>query len=209
MTDNYRYWVSPTNDTVHRAKLVQDGDEYGDHWRNYWDTDTLVAFTDGYRRYGLNPLGGDDEGNSRAMRARAAEKAGDRGSEGALQRVAERLIAEQCGVPQSDPRLKEWAPNPEFLCVSLDQSLDLFVLVTGTDEAKRAFRTEIEAVYNEEIYRAEVVVSDGEGGWCYEIIDDEAWYGTDKAQSEFEKEFPLAEYPVAVADTETASFPGN
>ena len=55
--------------------------------------DTMVAFTDGYRRYGLNPLGGDDEGNSRAMRARAAEKAGERGSEGALQRVAERLIA--------------------------------------------------------------------------------------------------------------------
>lgn len=191
-TDEYgREWRFHVADdgTITRGRKYQCPDDGGDSWRWYWGSDTLVAFIDGGYRYGVYAMT-EGEDTERAMAAYRAEKTGKCGAEGALDRLAERLTG------QADAR---------FIAVSLDRDTDLYALSWDGDP-EHEWRDEIEAVYNGDVWRIEVEgytdVSHWGWGtfheeWEWQPTDDicEEFYGEDKADEGWQREFPLAEFP--------------
>lgn len=181
----WRYAVD-TEGTITRGRIYNTDD--WDAWRNYWDGDEVVAFTDRYYR-GIAPLDASDEDTARAMKAHIAEKNGERGSEGALDRVAQRIAKRFTGLTFSSAR---------FICVDLDYAEDFFVLSFDGDP-NGTFRREIEAVWNGEIYREECEIFDTSmpEGQRWQSVDDpcEEWYGEANAEEALSKMFPLEEFP--------------
>ncbi len=177
----YRFDVEPDG-TITRGRVYRlPTDWSSDAWSHYWEGDSQVAFYDeGFR--GRRVVDGCNEDD--AARAIAALTWG--GHE-ALDRLAVRLIG---------------SDDACFTAVDLDRGTTLYALSWGgTDTA--AWRDEIEAVWNGDIYRIEVeeyhpyMGGDGplEGRWLPADEYPDEMFGEDKAQAEFEKVFPLDSFP--------------
>lgn len=187
---NYRYAVD-ADGTITRGEIVRIGDS--DTWRNYWDADGMVGFTVTYRgSAGLEfSMLAEDSDNERAVAAWNSERTGERGSEGALDRLAVRI---------GQGGTEDMAASC-FMTISLERDMDLVVLSWSGDNSE--WRNEIEAVWHGEVYRivADKQISTVNGYdplWLEDESDCEWYYGEDKADEELVKQFPLDEYPAEV-----------
>lgn len=182
------------NGDVFRSTLVRIGDECGDEWRHYWSDSDMVGFYDGYARDGvylldtLNPV--DSE---RAMAAYRAEKAGERGADGALDRVAKRITGPEY-------------PDARFVVVGIDRGCDLFVLAYDGDPENK-WRDEIEALHCGEVYeiQSETLTHTADDGLVWkqdEPWGDEIYYGENYAREQWEKIYPLTAMPVMASHNE-------
>ena len=183
-SETWRFHVSETGE-ITRGRLYRLDDP--DQWRYYWGGCEVVGFYDeGYR--GIRPLdtgylsGSDmDKDVRRAIYAYVAEQ---RGSGGALDRVAQRLGCE----------------NSRFIKVALDRGIDLWVMMWDASDPDdvETYREEIESVWHGYVYQIETQtynVYPEEAQWVEEGDDYDQWYGEDKAREWFEHEFPLDAFP--------------
>lgn len=176
--------------TIYRARPYQLPEDYsGDSWQSYWDGDGMVAFTVGYRWLDFRQIIDSGE-TTRAINAYMAawnhNDGRDRDIEQALKRVAQRIT----GVWDAD-----------FICVGLDRGYDLYVM-TYDGDPDRTWADEIEALYHGDVWRMEVEEYTGDdtgldGAYLWQTSDNvcDEWYGEDKAQAAWVKDFPLDEFP--------------
>lgn len=177
----YRYNIEDDG-TITRGTRTHVGDS--DTWRNYWDGDGIVGFTVHYRGAAgpdINMIT-DDEDTERAVAAWRAERNGERGSDGGLDRLAVRLGSE----------------DSCFMQISLDRALD-FIILSWSGESSE-WRDEIEEVWHGEVYRIDAEqqvtnLSNGEPMWLSMDSDCTDYYGLDSVLDELAKQFPLTEYP--------------
>jgi hypothetical protein len=182
--ETWQFHVS-ADGTITRGRKYQLPDDGGDSWRWYWDGDQMVAFIDGYCRDGTYAVT-QNEDTDRALVVYRVEKAGERGAEGGLKRLAVRITGQA---------------DADFICVGLDRGTDLYALSWDGD-TDHEWRDEIEAVYNGDVWRIETERFEpryteygDEACW---VPDDDIcgeWYGEDKAEAAFVREFPLDEFP--------------
>lgn len=178
--------TSPGNDqtTIYRGRLYRLPSEWTtDRWSDYWDgMDTVAFYDEGYRGRrvvdGIEPV----EDAERAIAALT------HGGPEALDTFAARLYPRPVGYSEQD-----WAPG--YFTVPLDRGCDLYVLSWHGDTDE--WRDEIEAVWHGNIWRIETEVFDGTEWHPADEVCDE-YYGEDKAQAGFEKEFPLDAFPAEV-----------
>jgi len=169
----YRYRVTDDG-SIYRGQIMRTG--HDESWSDYWDGDGMVGFTVDWH-YGsqhLTPLH-KDEANERAMTAFRLGQGTD-----SLDRLAPRLANNE---------------DACFLHVPLDRGTDFYVLAYSGDPDGK-FRAEVEAVWNSEVYRIEEdKYLPGAGIWREWDVTGDEHYGMSEAESAFEKEFPLAEFP--------------
>lgn len=180
--------TSPGNGevTIYRGKLYRlPSDWTADEWSHYWDgMDTVAFYDEGYRGRrvveGIEPV----EDAERAITAL------DKGGPEALDVLAARLYP----CPVGTYSVQDWAPG--YFTVPLDRGMDLYVLSWHGDP-DNAWRDEIEALNEGEIYRIETEVYDGTD---WHPADDvcEQYYGEKQARAGFEREFPLDAFPAEV-----------
>lgn len=185
--ERYRFMIH--DGAVYRSRIWQT-DDASDEWQHYWDGGEHVAFYDEYARGQHIPEWAEPIESGRALTAHLSEKRGERGSEGALDRLAERLTGQ---------------PESRFIMVGMDRGRDLFVLAWGGDR-NNEWRDEIEALNNGDVWYMEVQSFDPETGeWEDEDMPCENWFGEDKATQAWENEYPLAEFPAEHVLTEAGA----
>lgn len=169
--------------TITRGRAYQlPSDWTGDAWSHYWDGGGMCAFYDeGFR--GLRIVDGADEGESE--QALAAYRADREDVTGALDTLAQTMTG------QEDAR---------FIPVNIDRGVTLYALSYDGDP-DGTWRDEIEAVACGDIWRIECEeyrdygLPDTENNWLPSDEYPEEFYGEDKARAEFERIFPLPEFP--------------
>lgn len=180
--ETWRFDVD-SNGTIIRGRAYQLPSEWiSDAWSCYWDGDWAVGFYEEYAR-GRRPLNDSDECERAISAYQSAHNYGG-DPHAALDRLAERLTGN---------------PEAQFICVGLDRGMDFYVL-SWSGDPDNVWRDEIEAVNDGDIWRIEVeeyqpgMGPDG-SGWvpCDEYPEE--FYGEARAMTEFEKVFPLAEFP--------------
>lgn len=175
MTD-YRYSIEHDG-VIRRATIQRVGDD--DTWANYWDADQMIAFTvDWY--YGSQHVNLVTYGND-------------------VSDLGQRVIAafERTGANVLDPMARfitGESDTAKFILVNLDRGQDMYAMCWNDDPGNK-WRDEIEAVYNHEVYRIVVDRQLHTGVWLEDESDCTDYYGRDNADAEWEKEFPLTEYP--------------
>ena len=179
--ETWRFHVNEHDGTITRGRKYQLPDDGGDQWNWYWEGDMMVAFYDeGYP--GIRGVHGDED-THRAIMAYKNATNYDSDPDAALKRLAVRLTGNA---------------DADFIVVGLDRGTDLYALSWDGDP-DHEWRDEIEALWNGDVWRIEVeenvCLLPGEYEWhpADDIYDE--WYGEDKAQAAFEREFPLAEFP--------------
>lgn len=204
MLDNYgrewRFSVDENTGTITRGRLYQCGTS--DDWAHYWDgSDTLAFYDEGYRGVrAIDGLDADDEWLARAIYAHDAVQGDQSGASAsttghrlwrrydALDRVAVRYTGNL---------------DARFLSVPLDRGTVFYMMLwSGGDDADlcREVRDEVNAVWNNDIWRIEVEeYAPGlgyEGGdWVSADDVSEQWYGEDKGREAWGQHFPLDEFP--------------